>query len=341
MSNQTGVPQAFFWRRMHSLMGLWLVLFLIEHLLTNSQAALWFGDDGSGFVHGVNGIQSLPYIHLIELFLLGVPFLIHIIWGIKYLRTGRINSLPSDGASPSLTHYPRNHAYTWQRITSWILVFAVIAHVTQMRFINYPGSAKMGNQEYYMVKVSLDEGLYTVATRLNVKLYDENMINLQRLEWQENIDETTLSAGFLASFYDSLSGLFTMPSKEAIEENHRAELLKIQDKKQQREFLDALVERRLEPGEVIAVAPDFGTAELLIIRETFKMPIMLLLYTLFVLSATFHAFNGLWTCMITWGVSLSERAQKMMRKITVSLMVLLTLLGLAAIWGTYLVTLNS
>jgi len=31
----------------------------------------------------------------------------------------------------------------------------------------------------------------------------------------------------------------------------------------------------------------------------------------------------------------------MMRKVAVSLMLLLTLLGLAAIWGTYLVTLNS
>lgn len=35
------LPSAFIWRRAHSLTGLWLVLFLIEHLLTNSQAALF------------------------------------------------------------------------------------------------------------------------------------------------------------------------------------------------------------------------------------------------------------------------------------------------------------
>ena len=44
------IPRAFIWRRLHSLMGLWLVLFLGEHLLTNSQAALWLGDNGKGFV---------------------------------------------------------------------------------------------------------------------------------------------------------------------------------------------------------------------------------------------------------------------------------------------------
>lgn len=341
MSNQIGVPSAFFWRRMHSLMGLWLVIFLIEHLLTNSQAALWVGDDGSGFVRAVNAIQGLPYLHFIELFLLGVPFFIHIVWGIKYLRTGKINSIPSDGTSPSLTEYPRNHAYTWQRITSWILVFAVVVHVTQMRFINYPSSAQLGHQEYYMVKLSLDEGLYTVANRLKVKLYDEKLINLQRLQWEENGQETKLSAGFFGTFLESFSGLFSKPSEGEIDESRRVELLKIQDKQQQLAFLDALETRGLEPGEVIAVAPDFGTAELLVVRETFKMPMMLFLYSLFVLAATFHAFNGLWTCLITWGVSLTERAQKMMRKVSVTLMILLAFLGLSAIWGTYLVTLNT
>lgn len=61
------IPKAFIWRRLHSLMGLWLVLFLIEHLLTNSQAALWLGDNGRGFVNMVNAIHNLPYLEVIEL----------------------------------------------------------------------------------------------------------------------------------------------------------------------------------------------------------------------------------------------------------------------------------
>src|ERR1700719_477349 len=81
------IPQAFIWRRAHSLTGLWLVLFLIEHLIVNSQAALFVGDNGNGFVNAVNSIKDLPYLPVIEIFLLGVPFLIHGLWGIKYLLT--------------------------------------------------------------------------------------------------------------------------------------------------------------------------------------------------------------------------------------------------------------
>jgi succinate dehydrogenase / fumarate reductase cytochrome b subunit len=322
-------------------MGLWLVIYLIEHLLTNSQAALWIDNDGSGFVKAVNAIQNLPYIHVIEILLIGIPFAIHTIWGIQYLWMSKMNSHTTDGTKPSLPEYPRNHNYSWQRITSWILLVALIIHVMQFRIMEYPSSAKLGPEDFYMVRVSLDEGLYTVAKRLNVTLYDQNMINLQRLDWHENVDETTLSAGFFGSFYDFFKGIFTVPTQKEVEENQIKELLKIQEKKQQRAFLDALEDRKLGPGEVIAVAPDFGTAELLVVRETFKMPFMLIFYTLFVITAVFHAFNGFWTFLITWGVSLTERSQNMMQKLAVLLMVVIGFLGLAAIWGTYLITLNS
>ncbi len=49
-----GASREFIGRRVHSLMGLWLVVFLTEHLIVNSQAALWIGDDGHGFVLLVN-----------------------------------------------------------------------------------------------------------------------------------------------------------------------------------------------------------------------------------------------------------------------------------------------
>ena len=122
------LPNAFVWRRLHSFLGIWLVLFLIEHLVTNSQAALIIGDDGNGFVRGVNLIMSLPYLHVIEVVLIGVPFAVHIVWGIKYLRTSKSNSFGGDGSKPSLGQYGRNRAYTWQRITSWILLLGIILH---------------------------------------------------------------------------------------------------------------------------------------------------------------------------------------------------------------------
>ena len=70
-------------------------------------------------------------------------------------------------------------------------------------------------------------------------------------------------------------------------------------------------------------------------RDTFKNPLMILLYTGLVLAACFHAFNGLWTCMISWGITLTARSQQLMRSFATFLMVVIASLGLAAIWGTY------
>lgn len=101
---------------------------------------------------------------------------------------------------------------------------------------------------------------------------------------------------------------------------------------------------QLEPLEsknlVRVVAEDFGTAELLLVRETFKSFPMMVGYTIFVLASCFHAFNGLWSFMITWGVTLSVRSQGLMLKISTLLMVLIALLGLSTIYLTYWVTLR-
>lgn len=259
--SESVLPLPFVVRRLHSLTGLFLALFLIQHLFLNSQAALFFGQDGKTFIEGVNSIHSLPYLPFIEITLLALPILIHMWWGIKILRTGRLNSFPSDGSSPSL-NYPRNRAYSWQRITSWILVVGLIGHVVHMRFLNYPEEVKGG----YAIELSQDVGLSKVAGRLGVDLKQDG---------------------------------------------------------------DGL----------IAIAPDFGTAELFVVRETFKHPILIVLYTLFVLSAAFHGMNGLWTFLISWGITLNEKSQKIFAVITNYLMVFVALMGLVAIYGTYWINL--
>lgn len=254
------LPKAFLWRRLHSLTGLWLVLYLIEHLLVNSRAALLVGDDTDGFINSVNAIHELPYLLFIEIFLLGVPVIIHAFWGVKYLFTARYNSASSNGSAPSLPEYPRNRAYTWQRVTSWILLFGIAAHVVHMRFVEYPDTNDKGQ---YLVRITPDDSMQILANRLNV----------------------------------------TYEKKD---------------------------------GYTIAVAPNFGTAELLVVRETFKMPLMIALYTILVLTACFHAFNGLWTFMISWGVTLNSNSQKIMRTVATTLMILVSFLGLMAIWGNLL-----
>ncbi len=264
------IPREFVWRRLHSLMGLWLVLFLSEHLLTNSQAALWLGEEGRGFVRLVNGLHNLPYLEVLELTLLGIPLLIHLVWGVRYALSSKSNSGKSDGSTPSI-RTGRNRAYSWQRITSWILLFCLVGHVVKFRFLEYPAERLVGSSSYYVVTVTPDEKLSQLAKRLDVALHDQSS---------------------------------PFPGAAALHE-----------------------------GEILAAAPDFGSASLLVVRDTFKNPIYIALYTLFVLVACFHAFNGFWTFLITWGLILKASAQRAWTSVALCLMIVFICLGLAAIWG--------
>jgi succinate dehydrogenase / fumarate reductase cytochrome b subunit len=337
------IPRAFIWRKLHSLTGLWLVGFVIFHLFTNSQAALFLGTDGSGFIRSVNSIHELPYLPIIELAILAVPILIHGLWGIVYLRQAKYNSFGGGGEVPYLPEYPRNHAYTWQRITSWLLLVGIIAHVVHMRFIEYPLSAPRGIGEHgiersYMVRITEDKGLYTLSKRLGVELYDA--AGIQKLEKRQNKSEVSVTtSGKLKEFFSSLGDLFKKEDR-LVAEPSKEDLLSIQKKQMQSEWLETLQKKPLREGEVIAVSDNFGTAELLMVRDTFKMPVMIALYTLFVLATCFHSFNGLWTAMIAWGLTLTERSQRYMRVFTTLLMVVVAFMGLSAIWFTYWINLK-
>ncbi|MDN3505628.1 MAG: succinate dehydrogenase [Simkaniaceae bacterium] len=319
------LPRAFIWRRVHSLTGLWFVLFLLEHLVTNSQAALLLGDSGQGFVRMVNLIHNLPYLTVIEVGLLGVPILLHVGFGIKYALTSKFNSMGSDGSKPHLK-YSRNRAYTWQRITSWILVVLLILHVVKFRFLDYPESVNEGTANAkYLVSVTMDPGLYTVADRLGVELVDSPIMDTKKnpkaLEQAaENIRER---------------GSTTYNQQDAV-------ILETAQNYRSQENLDsAICKFDLKPGEVIAVSPTFGTASLLSVRDTFKSWWWVGVYTVFVLSACFHAFNGLWTSMLTWGWVIKATAQTTARKIAFTLMFVIAFLGLAAVWGTYFLNLKQ
>lgn len=110
---------------------------------------------------------------------------------------------------------------------------------------------------------------------------------------------------------------------------------------QEGEFVKALLNKPLKNGQVFAVTDEFGKAVLLNVRNTFKDPLMIFLYTLFVLAAVYHGFRGLWSFCICWGITLSQRSQQLLNRLSVGLMVLVGALGLAAVWLTYWVTLKS
>jgi succinate dehydrogenase / fumarate reductase cytochrome b subunit len=312
------LPRAFIWRRLHSLCGLWLTFFLIIHLLTNSQAALLVGNDGEGFIHSANSLEALPFLPFLEMLLLGFPIAIHTLWGIKYLRTSRLNSYETDGSKPALPEYSRNRAFTWQRITAAFLIFALIGHIIHMRFIERPESSQTNGHRSYIVRLSVDEGLYTLAERLNFKIYDTTSI--------QNIKKELAFPKKIA------------PSNET-ERIH--ELIVAQEKKQNKDWLALLEKKPLKSNQVIAVASNFGTADLLMLRDTFKSPTMIILYTLFVLTAVYHAFNGLWTGLIKWGVTLNRKSQRLMLNFSIGIMIIIGFLGLAAVWGTYWINLKN
>lgn len=280
---KTKLPLSFVLRRLHSLLGLWLCFYLFEHLLINSQAAWFFHDDGYGFVKAVNKIHAIPYLKAVELLLLGLPFLFHGIWGIEYLRTSKLNSFHTSGKTPSLSQFKRNRAYSWQRIFAWILLFGIIAHVVQMRFLEYPLVIYDGDVKHYLIRVNEDPALNSVAEKLHAKVYSgADLRQLRKEPW------VTEAKSF-----------------------------------------------RLKTNQVVVLAPNAGSAFFLIVRETMRDPWMVVLYSIFVIAGAYHAFNGVWTFMITWGITLTRRSQIRMRAITTTLMTVVMILGLMAIWGPY------
>jgi succinate dehydrogenase / fumarate reductase cytochrome b subunit len=310
-------------RRLQSLSGLFLVLFLMEHLLTNSQAALFFGEDGKGFVDAVNFIYSLPYLPVVEAALLGVPILIHGVWGIQYLLEAKVNSYGSGGAEPVLK-LSRNRAYTWQRITSILLVFGILLHVAFMRFINHPTHVDGPETQAFIVPLKMDPGLYTLSPRLGVTLYDEKSI-AAFVRTAEQHYNPTIPETLPQTFNSAIS----------------AQMEKAEAEKQQEMIAQALAEQPLRSGEVAAVAPSFGTAVLIMVRDTFKSVWICTLYSIFVAAACFHACNGLWTFAITWGITLTENSRRLFRFFSNIILATLLFLGFASIWGTYFINLKA
>ncbi len=337
MSHTRTFPKNFASRRWHSFLGLALVIYIVEHLLTNSQSALWIGDDGEGFINAVNAIHRLPYLHALEIILIALPFLFHGYLGVKYLATASLNSHPTDGRKPALNRYGRNRKFSWHRIASVILLVGVILHVIQMRFMDYPASAREGAEKIdYFVRVSMDSGLYTVADRLGMTILDGQKIAAAKAALNEK----------LAAFGKPLEEAADQLREEADKQGGyspelAAKLDTIQKLEIEQAVVHAMEKKPLKGNQVLISTGEFGKATLMNVRNTFKNPWMIGLYTIFVLAAVFHGFNGLWTFGIVWGITLTPRSQKMWARGVFGLMVLFSFLGLASVWLTYWVNLRN
>jgi succinate dehydrogenase / fumarate reductase cytochrome b subunit len=67
--------------------------------------------------------------------------------------------------------------------------------------------------------------------------------------------------------------------------------------------------------------------------EIFSSPFMLVFYIVGVTSAIFHFANGLWSFAVSWGLTVSPRSQRIMTYFTLIVFVLLTYIGISAIFA--------
>ncbi|WP_051118186.1 succinate dehydrogenase cytochrome b558 subunit [Chlamydia avium] len=274
---------SFILRCVHSLAGVVFTLFLCEHIFTNMLASSYFRE-GSGFVRLVNSFHRLPGLKVIEIVCLALPFLCHTVIGILYLFQASPNSGVSRGSKPAL-FYARNIAYTWQRRTAWILLFGLIFHIVQFRFICYPIHVELHGQTYYGVRIHPER--YSVIVRGTHGMFTVNFSDPQHHTLRLDISDFE---------GDQVSRLSTHP---------------------------------------YLLTPSIGTAFLYTVRNALGSLWMAIFYTLLVIAAAFHGFNGLWTFSSRWGIIIPSRLQTLLRNLCYCAMVVIIAMGVSMIWNIY------
>lgn len=120
-----GSQNHFLIRKLHSLSGIIPVgIFLVEHLFINSFAA----KGAEAFDEKVAWMQSIPFMGLLEIFVVALPLLFHALYGIYIAFTSKGNV--------GLYGYYRNWFYSLQRWTGIIAFIFVIYHVSVTRLNN-------------------------------------------------------------------------------------------------------------------------------------------------------------------------------------------------------------
>jgi len=120
----------FLLRRLHSLSGIAPVgAFLLVHLYTNSLAA-W---SPASFDEHVKDIHHIPYLFMVEMLAIFLPLAFHAGYGVVIARTGQAN----------VQHYGYldNWRYTMQRVSGWVAVVFIVAHLLHFRFAHWLGGS--------------------------------------------------------------------------------------------------------------------------------------------------------------------------------------------------------
>ncbi|WP_144510993.1 succinate dehydrogenase cytochrome b558 subunit [Bacillus sp. FJAT-22090] len=113
----------FYWRRLHSLLGIIPVgLFLTQHLVVNHFATK--GEDAFNKASGFMG--NLPFVIILEIFVIYLPLMFHAFYGIYIAFTAKNN--------PKRFGTLRNYLFILQRFTGIFLVVFIAWHVFETRF---------------------------------------------------------------------------------------------------------------------------------------------------------------------------------------------------------------
>lgn len=76
-----------------------------------------------------------------------------------------------------------------------------------------------------------------------------------------------------------------------------------------------------------------ATVDFDMMAEIFSNPFMLVFYIVGIISAIFHFANGLWSFAVSWGLTVSPKSQKIMTYFTLIVFVLLSYIGISAIFA--------
>ena len=137
-----------FWaKKLHSLTGVVPIgAFLLEHFWTNSYSV--YGPQA--FNEAVEKLQSLPYLLVLEIGMIGLPILYHSLYGIVISIYGRPNNLNY--------RYARNWMYTLQRVSGVILFLYIGFHVYETRITSFLKGTPMTFE--YMVQELSEPGMF-------------------------------------------------------------------------------------------------------------------------------------------------------------------------------------
>lgn len=148
---------SYYYRKIHSLLGVFPVgFFLLEHLITNYSA---YNEGHEGFIRKIEWINKLPLLLGLEILFIWLPILYHGIYGMYVAFTAK-NNVKNYG-------YYRNILFMLQRVTGVITLIFIGWHVYETRIQLALGNVthdQLGVQMHQIVTQPVSYALYIIGT---------------------------------------------------------------------------------------------------------------------------------------------------------------------------------